>query len=261
MNEQNVNNSLQEKPSDVKMRSPFLRKLENFWYHYKWPFLIGLFCLVVLIICLVQCTRRQEYDIYVIYAGPTSLDQQDIADIKTALEPYVSDYNEDGEITIVVRNLLIYPRTMLEKMEGNGTDISYLANISYENTKIFDNEIQAGEAIICLLDRSLFDATVGSGAFIEQKFEGDAPDYAIYTTVEEKNEAGQILKRDAVFGYALSEMELYKKPGFKKLHKDTVFCVRKISTMQSLFGKKQAEQNHANNVEVFYAILKGEEDD
>ena len=146
-------------------------------------------------------------------------------------------------------------------MEGNGTDISYLANISYENTKTFDNEIQAGEAIICLLDRSLFEATVGSGAFIEQTFEGDAPDYAYFSTVEEKNEIGQVLKREAVFGYALSEMELYKKPGFKKLHKDTILCVRRISTMQSLFGKKQAEQNHANNVFVFNAILKSEEDD
>lgn len=260
MEEQNVNETLQEKPSDVKMRSPFLQKLENFWYHYKWPFLIGLFCLVVLIVCLVQCSRRQDYDVYILYAGPTSLSQQDIEDLKVSIEPYVEDYNGDGKITVVVRNLVIYSLAELEALEGTGTDVSYLANISYENMKIFDNEIQAGEAIICLLDRSLFDATVPSGAFIEQTFEGEAPDYAIHSTVKEKNEAGQDLERDAVFGYALSEMELYKKPGFKRLHRDTVLCVRKISTMQSLFGKKKAEENHANNVEVFYAILKSEED-
>ena len=265
MDEQNVNETVQSEKQDGKlsgatMKSPFLTKLENFWYHYKWPFLIGLFVLVVLIVCLVQCSSKSDYDMYVMYAGPVTLTQEDIEDIKTSLEPYVTDLNEDGEITIAVRNLVIYSLAELEKKEEEGVDVSFLANTSQMNTEVFDNEIQAGEAVICLLDPALFESVCRQGGFMEQTFEGEAPDYAMFSTVEEKNEAGQLLKRQAVFGYQLSEMELYKKPGFKCLPRNTVLCVRKISTMQSLFGKKKAEENHANNVEVFYAILKSEED-
>lgn len=266
MDEQNVNETVQSEKQDGKlsgatMKSPFLTKLENFWYHYKWPFLIGLFVLVVLIVCLVQCSSKSDYDMYVMYAGPVTLTQEDIEDIKTSLEPYVTDLNEDGEITIAVRNLVIYSLAELEKKEEEGVDVSFLANTSQMNTEVFDNEIQAGEAVICLLDPALFESVCRQGGFMEQTFaEGTAPTYAKRGTVETKDEDGKKQTYEGYFGYRLGGMDLHKLPGLSRMRGDTVLCVRKISTMQSLFGKKKAERHHANNVVIFDRILAGEQE-
>ncbi len=265
MDEQNVNESVQserqgEKLTNATMKSPFLTKLENFWYHYKWPFLIGLFALIVLIVCLVQCSSKSDYDIYVMYAGPVTLTQEDIEDVKTSLEPYVTDKNGDGKITIAVRNLVIYPLSELEEKKEEGVDVSFLANTSQMNTEVFDNEIQAGEAIICLLDPSLFESVCLQGGFMEQSFAGDAPDYAKIGKIKEKDQNGKERIREGYFGYRLGGMDLHKMPGLSRLRGDTVLCVRKISTMQSLFGKKRAERNHANNVAIFNSIIKSQEE-
>ncbi|MBQ7377731.1 MAG: hypothetical protein IJW71_05390 [Clostridia bacterium] len=265
MEEQNVNETLQSEKQDGKlsgatMKSPFLTKLENFWYHYKWPFLIGLFTLVVLIVCLVQCSSKSDYDIYVMYAGPVTLTQEDIEDIKTSLEPYVTDLNEDGEITIAVRNLVIYSLAELEKKKKEGVDVSFLANTSQMNTEVFDNEIQAGEAVICLLDPALFESVCLQGGFMEQSFSEKVPDYARLGKIKVKNQAGTETVREGYFGYRLGGMDLHKLPGLSRLRGDTVLCVRKISTMQSLFGKKKAERHHANNVAIFNRIIAGEEE-
>ena len=264
--EQHTQNEMQmngEKISGATMRSPLLTWLDNFWYHYKWPFLIGLFCFVVLTVCLVQCGRKSEYDVYVMYAGPVTLSQDDIEDIKTSLEPYVTDKNGDGKITIAVRNLVIYSLEELSELEKEGADVGYYANTSQTNTEVFDNEIQAGEAVICLIDPSLFESVCLQGGFLEQTFaDGEAPpDYAVKGEAKtgKKDQNGNDITYEGVFGYRLGGMKLHKKAGFSRLRADTVLCVRKISTMQSLFGKKKAERHHAYNVTVFNEIVKSEE--
>ena len=58
-----------EKMGDVKMSSPFLSWLENFWYHYKWHTIAALFVLLVTVVMIVNCARREKYDVYILYAG------------------------------------------------------------------------------------------------------------------------------------------------------------------------------------------------
>ena len=54
---------------DIKITSPFFKKVENFFYHYKWHTIVALFLIVTITICSVQMCSKDSYDVYVMYAG------------------------------------------------------------------------------------------------------------------------------------------------------------------------------------------------
>ena len=60
---------------DVQIKSPFLTRLDNFWYHYKWHSIAALFAVLVIIIIAVQISSKPSYDIHIMYAGTHSFDR------------------------------------------------------------------------------------------------------------------------------------------------------------------------------------------
>ena len=47
-------------------QSPFLKWLDNYWYHYKWPTIIISFFAIVLIVVIAQMVNRPKYDIVIL---------------------------------------------------------------------------------------------------------------------------------------------------------------------------------------------------
>ena len=45
--------------------SKVLKWLDNFWYHYKWPFVIITFFVSLAIVLTVQLVSRENYDAYI----------------------------------------------------------------------------------------------------------------------------------------------------------------------------------------------------
>ena len=45
------------------MGNRFLKWLDNYWYHYKWRTIVILFFAVLLIVCVVQCSTVEKYDL------------------------------------------------------------------------------------------------------------------------------------------------------------------------------------------------------
>ena len=99
---------------DVKIRTPFMEKLENFWYHYKIHTVAVLFGVFVLMILLVQCLGKVEYDAHILYAGSYEIKHTasggNVAPYVTAtssLKRVCSDTNGDGNITVSLLNLFV----------------------------------------------------------------------------------------------------------------------------------------------------------
>ena len=54
--------------NDERVKSPFELKLENYWYHYKWQTIFGVFFLVVIIIATVQLVGNSGYSTNIVFA-------------------------------------------------------------------------------------------------------------------------------------------------------------------------------------------------
>ena len=56
--------------ADVKMKSPMLEKLENFWYYHKWKVIIILFFSIVFAVGIMQMVNKEDPDASVVIAAP-----------------------------------------------------------------------------------------------------------------------------------------------------------------------------------------------
>ena len=223
-----------------KEKSPLRLWLENYFYHYKWVTIFGVFFLIVAIICIVQAVKNDSYDSYVMYAGPCELSHKEVLDIRNELEEFVGDKDGDGEINVAMRELFVMSpdeiKSFEEENEGYEANVTLISN----NMQVFDQEILSGEATICLLSPFLFERVCEAEGFLPAtEYIGDS-DVTLY------NE----------YGVLLSSTEFGKLGAFDKLPDDTIFCVRRVSTIASLFGKKEAERNHAHNLAAARAMFE-----
>ena len=245
----------QEKLSgDIKPRSPFLTKLDNFFYHYKWHSIIALFLVVVILICSLQMCGQKEYDIEVLYAGPRNLsDKQTVLDIQKAFADISDDRTGDGIKSI---NLVSYwvddslwDLTEEEK-EDLGADLGHLMNNSYNNENAFIDEMAAGNVVICLLSPYLFHTIDDEAGFLRVT--------DVFPGLKEYEEEVCVYDEDGDinrFGVVLSKTAFGAKAGLSSLPEDTVMCVRKIAPLSIWYNKDKAEAKHAFSVEVFRRAL------
>ena len=102
-------------PVEPKFKIKVSPKLENFWYHYKWHTIVGIFIVIVAAILITQLFTKTEYDVNIIYAGEkaiatTSLSGDGVTELSTitrALEMAGEDYNNDKKVRFNLHNLQI----------------------------------------------------------------------------------------------------------------------------------------------------------
>ena len=235
---------------DVKLSSPFLKKLENFWYHYKWYSIIAAFLVLAILICSLQMCAKDDYDFEIMYAGPYNLNnKQTILDMEASFAALGEDRTGDGKVTV---NLVSY--WVNEKLaEGgedtediNPTDMSFMLNQSLNNQKLYMDEIRAGNLVICLVSPYLFHLVDDEAGFM--RVTDIFPEIAAYEEdVFVYDEDGKINR----FGVVLSKTAFGQMAGIASLPDDTILCVRKSSPVNAFFGADKAQANHEYAVEIF----------
>ncbi len=243
----------EEKHPQAKMelRSPFLKKLDNFFYHYKWHTIISLFLAVVLLVCSLQFCSKEAYDIEIMYAGPKSLnDRQIVLDIQNAFGRVSEDYNGDGKGVARMVSYWVdercYGGTEDETVEG--TDAAYFANSSLNNERAYVDEIAAGNLSICLLSPYLFYKVHKEGGFMRIDEICPELDESLY----HKGDSGAVNH----YGIVLSKTEFGKQAGLSSLPPDTILCIRKPA--YHLLNASRVEEQHARSLEVFLSALRYE---
>ncbi len=232
---------------DVKVRTPFTKWFENYWYHYKWVTIIVAFVVVSLIIICVQIFSTPKYDSHIMYAGEGSIDNPQ--DVQTSLAAFMEDYNGDGEKNIAIRELWIVPPEELNDMAGEA-DAGYLANSAYNNYRTFQDEIMAGETVICFLSPHLFLELVQQEALLSVKDiypEGSADIFYTYENGKKSD-----------YGVNLSAIDFGTLAGFSNLPDDTVVCIRRMSEMKGILAPLKQDEilaNHKKQQELFASIL------
>ena len=210
--------------------SPFLRWLDNFWYHYKWHTIGIAFALIVVLVCTLQTCSKESYDIKVVYAGPVSLNGDQVTGVDQLLDLTLpEDFDGDGEKNVSLIRHTIYSKEQIEEIqEANrkeieekgeeATEIYINTQFNSEEYDSFYSEITAGASAVYLIDPWLYEelrATKG-GAYLRQLYGGE--DALLSEPVEGLLEDG--------YGVRLGETALYREyKVFQALPEDTVICL------------------------------------
>ncbi|MBR5871512.1 MAG: hypothetical protein IKZ09_10810 [Clostridia bacterium] len=223
------------------------RAIENFWYHYKWPTLIVAFFAVFFLIAIAQMGTKNNYDAHLLYTGPAYLDGEVVADILTSVDLAAdqayditdnpADHDGDGSIHCDFNKIVYVPTMTAEEYKENDIYFSGVDNLSARGQ--FDNLIMIGEYVVLMIDQSLYDETVDTGAFCKLSDILDTvPEYAY-------DECGILL----------SDLPICAENGFRQLPDDTVLCCRGKSYVNNFNKKVQKDSLYDAQVELFRQIV------
>ena len=247
--------SEENKSGDIKIESPFLKKLENFFYHYKWHTLIAGFFVFVLMLCVFQTCKKTTYDGYVLYAGGKSLraieeneTESTFVNLYKALGVYVGDYNEDGERNLSFTDIYLPSDEEIRELEAEGSVNYSLLN---NNDELFRNNMLSGDYYVCMISEHLFAEWTKEN----NPFTPIAPYLPSGAEIDEGDGDGSY-RLASDYGVYLNSTPIKDKPGFKHLPDDTVICFRKYSKASS--PGKRGKILYENSEKLIRAILKGE---
>ncbi len=207
---------------------------ENFWYHYKIHTIIAAVAIFTLVISMVQLMAKEECDYYLLYAGPTYVAVQDLAFMEVAVEDLADDYDKNGKVAISIEDVVI----MSPDEQREAVEAGVVVNGDYMNTTMnsFYQQIIGGDAVICMLSPYMYGIVREADGFLPlSEVFAEIPD----TAYDE-------------YGIILSETDFGKYyNGINDLPKDTILCVRRLSTMAKFKGEKKTKAAHAASVELF----------
>ena len=200
------------------------RWLDNFWYHHKWKVIIISFIVFTLTVCIVQYASNEDADMYILYAGPYKFGQTDAR--AELIDIYIlSDEQIAGEIA---------------RAEAAGESVTVNYEFFANNRTIFDQQILAGDAVICLMDPWLYADVKSAGGFLPLE-------EALGFTPENACDEYSIRLADTAFGQYFSVLA--------GMEPETLLCVRRMSTFSFLKGQKRTEEYHAYCLEAFQNIF------
>lgn len=238
----------EKKPQgELRLRSPFLKKLDNFFYHYKWHTVAALFLAIVIIVCSLQTCSKESYDVEIMYAGPKNLnDKQTVLDIQNAFASFATDTNGDGKVVARLVAYWVDERYYTGKDEElEGADVAYFANNSLTNEKAYHDEIQAGNLSICLVSPYLFYQVHKEGGFMRIDEMFPELDESVYRVGED----GSVNH----YAVVLANTPLGEMPGLSTLPDDTILCLRKPA--YHLLNASHLKEQHENAKTVFLKAL------
>lgn len=225
---------------------------DNFWYHYKWVVLIVALFATIIIISSVQILTREVGDMYVLYAGPKAVSLQDSLYIEKAFEQIDEvDHNDDGEINAIVRTLTIMsPEDISASNDAHEAEVGaknegYIINEQMlgaqmgNSMQTFNQEIFGGDSVICLLSPYTYKIVRDADGFLSLS------DVLGYTPEGAYDECAVYLK-DTDFG---------SLEGLSSLGDDTLFCIRRISSMSFMKGHKKTEALYNYQLDKFKTAL------
>ena len=219
-----------------KEKMGFKKWFDNYWYHYKWPTILGVFLLFVLIVGIVQCSARVEADVIMMYAGPEQLSFDEIRSLKeSAVKVMQEDYNGDGnQMVEYLENVVIVEDYTVEDLNGE----EKIVIDKQEQIEQYVTQVAAGDAQIYLLSADVYHDLSRQGVLV--------PLEDVFDTVPVENHDS--------YSFELGVLGIHELPGFSALPEKTYVCLRAAKTMGVLDPAK-AEAEHAWALDLFRALV------
>lgn len=230
-----------------EIKSPFLKWLDNFWYHYKWHTLIAVFFTVLIAVSTAQMCKKNSYDIYIMYAGQHDVERTSdtgITEYETllgGLTKYASDFDGDGKVSVSFLPLFLPSNEEIKEItKEDGVEVN--TAVIKDNSEIFNTNIVYSNYYICLLSTSLYETyrTVsGVEIFVPMAKYIEGTDATLYA-------------EDAIL---LSSTPLGSCAGFADLPEDTLICLRNTTELSSNLTGAKSREHFENAESVLLALL------
>ena len=228
----------------------FSERIENFWYHYKWHTVIALFLIFAITISSLQMCQKEDFDTYIMYAGAHEIDKKssdgDISDYKATLSSLarvVSDYNEDGEVTVSFKTLFAPSEDELAKIKEENPKAEINYSLLEEDRRILIENIRYSDYYVCFISKSVYD---------QYKNVDEVRIFAPLSTYVESGKNVEYYSDSAIL---LSSVGFYSLPGICDLPSDTLVCLRTVSPFASKTNKKRATSEFKKAEEIIAKIL------
>ncbi len=231
-------------------KSPFALKLENFWYHYKCHTIAALFAVIVLTVVTLQMCTKTEYDVHITYAGnyeikKTGAGVSPYGEAVKSLAKVTEDFDGDGQINVDFTNLFVVNEEERDALLGGNSKLEINETLVREDTKTLDSSIIYGDYYIFLLSERLFKE-------YESELEGQL--FASLSSYEKEGKSYEYASEEKT-GIYLRSLGISSLPTLSELPEDTVVCMRALSPVSSVFGKKENEKNFERSETVMRNIL------
>ena len=246
--EQNLPNDPDKlEAADIKTASPALRWLDNFWYHYKWTFLITIFFISVGVVCLVQFLTRPKYDTSVAYATHYRMNNEQRAEFEALLNRFCpEDFDGDGEKNV---NMMVYQiysdeeyESEVEAYRERGDEFQLNTKYNQDEYNNFNSFTMTGETSVYIISPSLY-ALLRDGERLKPLSELYPDGY---------------LPKGALadgFGIQLSETDFYKyNPAAQAIPNTAILCLHR----PTLAGRGKNEELYGRDVAYFRALAEFE---
>lgn len=207
-------------PGDLTESSRTVRRLDNFWYHYKWTVIIGAFFLLILIVGIVQIVSHVDYDLYITVAVPYTMNATEKDDLTELLQKICPrDFNEDGEVHVYIQTYQVYSEDEYasEQAYWEAQSERFQINSVYNQSQIkaFNSYIMNGQSTLLVLSPYMYAEKADADLLL--------PVADVYGS--ESHPAG--VTKDG-YGIRLSETDFYKyNPAAQVLPADTILCLHK----------------------------------
>jgi len=234
---------------DVKIETPFTKRLENYWYHYKWHTIVAVFLLVVFLVVGLQMCRKESYDTYVLYAGDKEISRNSkdgeiplYNTVLSSLGKSAEDYNGDGEVVVSLTTLLALTSEQIKDAESNPElEVNY--GLLQSDRQTLEDRMLYSEYYVCLI----------SPAVYEQFKSIDGVE--IFAPLQSYAPMGADLEYYSERAIKLSSTDFYSLPGISELPEDTLICLRLSSAVADAFGGERNEEIFKNAEKVIKNIL------
>lgn len=224
--------------------SKTLRKLDNFWYHYKWTVIVVTFFVTVGIICFVQFFSRPKYDTSIAIATSYRMKEDEYEAFEALVEellPDDFDGNKKKNVNVIMYQYYSPAEIEQERAEAalRETD-AFIINQQYNNSELgaFTNLTMTGETSVCVVSPDIY------AQLIEKKRLLPISDLYGADTLP----AGV---RDDGRGIDLQKTDLYKyNPAMQVLPENSILCI----LYPSVSGHSSHEENYKQEQLFFRAL-------
>ena len=246
--EQNLPNDPDKlEAGDIKAASPTLRKLDNFWYHYKWTVIITFFFVTVGIVCLVQFLTRPKYDSSLAYATHYRMDNEERAEFEELLDRFCpEDFDGNGEKKI---NMMVYQiysdeeyESEVEAYRERGDEFQLNTKYNQDEYNNFNTFTMTGETSVYIISPHLYSLLVAGNRLkplAELYPDGNLPNGALADG----------------FGIQLAETDFYRyNPAAQVIPDTAILCLHQ----PTLAGRGKDADLYADDVAFFRSLAEFE---
>ena len=211
----------------------------NFWYHYKFHTLFGIFFAVVIVSFAWSMLTKEEPDLQIYFAGNPPVDQNTVTKpLQKELEGIITDATDDEDKIVQVATYNFadgYQLTVKDRDADVGTEVDLTTSTDADKTAfsaVMVN-INAGDPAVYITDREFIELRMEEGLFTPL----DTLKGFKYNTKEEiKGESAQDKGKEHVFAVSVEGNTLLEECGI-----DTT---EKFIAVRIILGDQKGMETH-----------------